>query len=674
VSSAERDGSVPEILWRPSRDAIEQAQVSQFARWIEKSRGIDLPDYSALWEWSVSDIGAFWSDIWDYFEIVGDRSEDVLVGREMPGTRWFPTASVNWAENVLARVQTGPSVLGYSQTRPDPKVLSGADLVEQVARARAGLKRLGIGLGDTVAAYLPNIPEALVLLLAVASLGAIYTACPPEFGVKAVLDRLRQTEPKLLVATAGYLHRGRPVDRTATISEIAAGLPSVRNLVVIPYLPGGPIPAGSGEWDELLGQVEELSFVRVPFGHPLYILYSSGTSGPPKPIVHGHGGVLLEHTKLHHLHHDLRPDDRFFWYSTTGWVMWNYLVSGLLSGAAVVLYDGDPSYPDLGSLWKFAADAGVTVFGASAPFLLACRKAGVSPKQLADLSAIRQVGSTGAPLPADGARWVYENVGTNVLLISASGGTDVATAFVAGTPTLPVTAGEIACRCLAVKVEAFDEEGRSVVGSQGELVITEPMPSMPVGFWGDVDGSRYHSAYFERYPGVWSHGDWITITERGTCVITGRSDATLNRGGVRLGTSDFYETLDAVPEIVDSLVVHLEDAEGGAGELVMFVQVSVGGDINAVRSTINSLLRTALSPRHVPDTILETEKVPRTSSGKRMEIPVKRILQGTPMATAVNLDAIGDLAVVRSLEAIGDMAREKRQGSSAELTEREESS
>jgi acetoacetyl-CoA synthetase len=338
--------------------------------------------------------------------------------------------------------------------------------------------------------------------------------------------------------------------------------------------------------------------------------------------------------------------------------MWNYLVSGLLSGAAVVLYDGDPSYPDLGSLWKLAAEAGVTVFGASAPFLLACRKAGISPMGLADLSAVRQVGSTGAPLPADGARWVYENVGSNLLLVSASGGTDVATAFVAGAPTLPVTAGEIACRCLAVKVEAFDEAGRSVVGTQGELVVTEPMPSMPVGLWGDKDGSRYRSAYFEQYSGVWSHGDWLTITERGTCVITGRSDATLNRGGVRLGTSDFYETLDALPEIVDSLVVHLEDTEGGAGELVMFVQLDEGGDINAVRKKINFLLRTALSPRHVPDTVLQVEQVPRTSSGKRMEIPVKRILQGTPIGTAVNLDSVEDVAVVRSLEAIGDIARE----------------
>jgi acetoacetyl-CoA synthetase len=658
VNAVERVEMMPEVLWRPSPDDIANAQISQFAGWIESNRGIDLPDYWTLWDWSVSNIGAFWSDIWDYFGIIGDRSDQVLVDHEMPGARWFPTASVNWAENVLARVHHGPAVVGHSQTRSEPEVLSGTELIEQVARARAGLRRLGIGRGDTVAAYLPNIPEALVLLLAAASLGAIYTACPPEFGVKAVLDRLRQTEPKILVAVDGYLHRGRPVDRTSTISEIEAGLPSVRDVVVIPYLAGGSAPSGAGQWDTLLSQVEDLSFVRVPFEHPLYILYSSGTSGPPKPIVHGHGGILLEHTKLHHLHHDLRPDDRFFWYSTTGWVMWNYLVSGLLTGAAVVLYDGDPGYPDLSSLWRFAAEAGVTVFGASAPFLLACRRAGISPMRQADLSAIRQVGSTGAPLPADGARWVYENVGSNLLLISASGGTDVATAFVAGVPTVPVIAGEIACRCLAVKVEAFDEEGRSIVGSQGELVVTEPMPSMPVGFWGDADGSRYRSAYFEQYPGVWAHGDWITITERGTCLITGRSDATLNRGGVRLGTSDFYETLDALPEIVDSLVVHLEDTEGGAGELVMFVQLAPGGDIDTVRTRIDLLLRTELSPRHVPDTVLQVEQVPRTSSGKRLEIPVKRILQGTPIGTAVNLDAIGDRAVVRTLAMIATLARQ----------------
>jgi acetoacetyl-CoA synthetase len=645
-----------EVLWRPSVERREHSRIGGYLRWLAAERGRAFPadedGYGELWRWSVDDLDGFWRSVWDHFGLVsGTPVEAALADDSMPGARWFPGARLNYAEHALRARPSGPAIVARSQSR-GPVELSMDSLRDQVARCRAGLERLGVGRGDRVAAYLPNVPEAVVAFLATASLGAVWSSCAPEFGTRSVVDRLRQIEPSVLLAVDGYVYGTKRIDRRAEVAAIEAELPSLRGTVTVGYLdPGGRLD-GSITWDELLAgdpgpAPAGVAFEPVPFDHPLYVLYSSGTTGLPKPIVHGHGGILLEHHKVLALHNDLGAGDRFFWFSTTGWMMWNYLVSGLLVDATLVLFDGDPGYPGLDALWSMAGETGVTFFGTSAPFLLAGRKAGVVPRQVADLSALRGVGSTGAPLPAEGFRWVYEAVGDDLLLSSISGGTDVCTAFVGGCPVLPVRAGEIACRYLGVAVEAYDEAGRSVVGSQGELVVTRPMPSMPVGFWGDADGSRYRSAYFERHPGVWTHGDWITLQADGSSVITGRSDATLNRGGVRMGTAELYSVVESLPDVADSLVVHLEDPEGGPGRLLLFVTPAAGASVDAdLRSRIAAALRTELSPRHVPDEIREVPGVPRTLSGKKLEIPVKRILTGTPPDDAASRGSLANPEVL----------------------------
>jgi acetoacetyl-CoA synthetase len=647
-------------LWSPPADIVDRCRLGDFIRFVERTRGLSVPpgDYHALWRWSVADLPGFWTAIWDYFDVhARDEANAVLEGLPMPGVRWFPGAALNYAEHVLRMPGVAdhvPIVVAHSQTRP-PVTLTAAELREQVRRVRAGLRRLGVRRGDRVAAYAPNIPETFVLLLAAASLGAVFSSCAPEFGTRSVSDRWRQIEPVLLLTVDGYRYGDKAVDRTAEVAEIRAALPSLAHVVRLPYLD----TEGGGGWSELAAETDEpLEFDAVPFAHPLYVLYSSGTTGLPKPIVHGHGGILLEHLKMLALHTDLGPGDRFFWFSTTGWMMWNFLVSAPAVGSAIVMYDGNPAYPDLGRLWRLAEETGMTYFGTSAPYLLACRKAGVVPRDIADLSRLRGVGSTGAPLPAEGFRWVYEAVSPTVQLQSISGGTDMCTGFVGAAPLLPVHAGEIPCRCLGAKVEAFDSGGRPVVGEVGELVITEPMPSMPVGFWNDPDGSRYREAYFDVYPGVWRHGDWIMISERGTCVISGRSDATLNRGGVRLGTSEFYSVVEGLDEVVDSLVVHLEDDDGGPGELLLFVVLADGVDLDdALRGRIGRELRTALSPRHVPDEIHQVRAVPRTLSGKKLEVPVKRILTGTPAESAAARGALADPDALNPFQALAKLRR-----------------
>jgi acetoacetyl-CoA synthetase len=642
-----------EVLWTPPPDVGDRSNIGRYLTWLEAERGLRFQGYADLWRWSVDDLEGFWSSIWDHFDVVSHTPyERVLADRKMPGATWFSGATLNYAEHALRSRGGGPAVVSRSQTRP-PVDLAWDELRDQVSRARAGLARAGVGRGDRVAAYLPNIAETLVAFLATASLGAVWSSCAPEFGTRSVIDRFQQIDPVVLLTVDGYRYGDRDVDRSEEIAVIRSALPSLRATVVVPYLGAGTNVPGAVRWDDLIAEAAPLEFEPVPFDHALYILYSSGTTGLPKPIVHGHGGILLEHLKMLALHHDLGPDDRFFWFSTTGWMMWNYLVSGLVLGSAVVLFDGNPAHPDLGALWGLAAEVGITSFGTSAPFLLACRKEGLDPAGEVDLSAIRGVGSTGAPLPAEGFRWVYEHVGRDLLLSSASGGTDVCTAFVAAVPLRPVVAGEIPCRCLGAKIEAFDEDGHAVIGRQGELVITEPMPSMPVGFWDDPDGSRYRAAYFDAYPGVWRHGDWITITERGSCTITGRSDSTLNRGGVRLGTADFYSVVEGFAEVADSLVVHLEDPEGGVGELLLFLQLQPGCALDDdLRSRIATELRTTLSPRHVPDEIRVVEAVPRTLSGKKLEIPVKRILTGTPADVAASKGALADPGSLAPFEAL----------------------
>ena len=643
----------PPVLWTPDPEARRRTRIGDYLRWLERERGRWFAGYDELLAWSIEDLDAFWRSIWSYFAV----GEPVPPGRglaeaRMPGSRWFPDARLNWADHVLRLEGRAPDdvvLVGRSQSR-DRVAFTVETLRDEVARVRRGLHELGVGPGDRVAAYLPHVPEAAVAALATASLGAIWSSCAPEFGVRSVVDRFGQVEPTVLLAIDGYRYGDRAVDRRAELAEIQAALPSLTATVVLPYLDPDARIEGTRAWAELRAEPGPLSFERVPFDHPLFVLFSSGTTGLPKPILHGHGGILLEHLKILALHHDLGPADRFFWFSTTGWMMWNYLVSGLAVDATIVLFDGSPGHPDLGSLWRMAGEEGVTFFGTSAPYLMACRKAELVPAEAADLSQLRGIGSTGAPLPAEGFRYVHDAIGAGVHLQSVSGGTDVCTAFVGASPLVPVWEGEISCRHLGCAVEAFSPEGRPIVGEQGELVVTKPMPSMPIGFWNDPDGERYRDAYFGDWPGVWRHGDWITFTERGSCVISGRSDATLNRGGVRIGTAEFYTVVESLPEVADSLVVHL-DADD---RLLLFVALRDGAELTGeLQSSIVAALRSALSPRHVPDEIIAVPAVPRTLSGKKLEVPVKRILTGTPPDVAASRGSLADPA---SLDAFAKLA------------------
>ena len=571
--------------------------------------------------------------------------ERVLGSQRMPGAEWFAGARLNYAEHMLGEEgdENAVAVVARSQTR-GPLELTFGDLREQVTAARAGLRALGVGPGDRVVGYLPNIPETLVAFLATASLGAIWAACPPEFGPRSVIDRFAMLEPKVMFAVAGYRYGERAIDRRAEVAALRAALPTLEQLVAVPYA-GGPddeLPASVG-WDALLaGPAAALEFEQVAFDHPLCVLFSSGTTGLPKAIVHGHGGILVEHLKNSGLSWDLRAGDRLLWFTTTAWMMWNALVSSLLLRASIVMLDGNPLHPDLEMQWRLAEELRPTQMGVGPALLMACRKAGVSLRER-DLSSIRQLCAAGSPLAPEGYDWVYQQLGPQVLLNVGSGGTDVCTGIVQGGPLQPVFRGEISGAALAVDVAAFDPAGNPVVGELGELVIRAPMPSMPVRFWNDPDGSRYRATYFEDYPGVWRHGDWITFTPRGSCLIAGRSDATLNRGGVRLGTGEFYPVIEALEEVLDSLVVHLEDPDGGPGELILFVVLADGVSFDeALRTRIITALRGALSPRHVPDTVEAVPAIPRTLTAKKLELPVKRILLGAPAAEVASRDALAD--------------------------------
>jgi acetoacetyl-CoA synthetase len=646
-----------DVLWQPGPEAIERARITSFRRWLASERGVALPSgsgpaaYRDLHHWSVTEPGPFWDSLWDYFGIVGERGEGpVLTGGQMPDVTWFPGATLNYAQNALRTAATDPARIAViaRDEAGNEATLSYGELAAEVARVRAGLLALGVTKGDRVAAYLPNVPAAIIGLLATASLGAIWSSCSPDFGPASVIDRFAQITPKVLFAVERYRYGGKQFDRGKAVADITAALPGLAAVIAVGSRSEGTGPATQTlAFDSLPGAPATApEFEAVSYGHPLWVLYSSGTTGLPKAIVHSHGGIVQEHLKALCLHQDLGAGDVFFWYTTTGWMMWNFLAGGLLAGVTIVAYDGSATYPDTGALWRMAAETGVTYFGTGAPYLLACAKAGLAPGRDHDLSRLRGVGSTGSPLPPEGFRWVYQGVGSDLLLGSYSGGTDVCTGFVGPCPLLPVRAGVIAGSCLGARVEAYDAAGRPVTGEVGELVLTAPMPSMPVGFWNDPDGSRYRASYFAPWPGVWRHGDWISMLPDGGCVIFGRSDATLNRGGVRMGTSEFYRVVEQLPEVADSLVVDTGQL-GADGRLILYLVLADGSDLDdELTGRIKAALRTALSPRHVPDEIHQVPGIPRTLSGKKLEVPVRKILLGTPVADAADPDALANPEVL----------------------------
>jgi acetoacetyl-CoA synthetase len=648
--------ATPPILWQPDEARIERATITAYAAWLSETSGVRTSGYHDLWRWSVDEVEAFWSSIWDFFEVRSSQTYgSVLDSHAMPGARWFPRARLNYAAHAYRH--RDPDVVAIrhaSELRPLRETTWG-ELGDATGRAAAALRAAGVGPGDRVVGYLPNIVEAVVAFHACASLGAVWSSCSPDFGVRSVVDRFAQIEPRVLLAVDGYRYGGRDHGRLEVVKALQEAMPSLERTVVLGYLDPDPQLEGlanATRWDDFLadGDDEALAFAQVAFDHPLWVLYSSGTTGLPKAIVHGHGGILLEHLKALRLHADLQSEDRFFWFTTTGWMMWNFLVGGLLTDASIVVYDGNPGHPDLGVLWGLAEEAGITCFGTSASFIAACVKGGVRPREGRDLSRVASLGSTGSPLSPEGFDWAYDALGPDLWLFSTSGGTDVCTAFVGGVPTLPVYRGELQARSLGAKVEAWTSDGESVVGQVGELVITEPMPSMPIRLWGDEDGSRLRASYFDTFPGVWRHGDWIELTDRGTAVITGRSDATINRGGIRMGTAEIYSAVLALDEVVDALVVDLP-REGTQGYMPLFVVLRNGVALDdALAARIRERIREDCSPRHVPDEVRSIAEVPRTLSGKVLEVPVKRILSGEPADTALSRDSLANPDALRPFE------------------------
>ncbi|ASU77116.1 acetoacetate--CoA ligase [Actinopolyspora erythraea] len=653
--------TTPELLWQPSPEWVRQTRIGRFRDWLREDRRLDLPDYRALWRWSVEDLAGFWSAMAEYFGVsFHEPPERVLSAETMPGTEWFPGARLNYAEHALC---VGPgkedSAIAVVFEREDGhgERITFGELRSRVAAARAGLAELGVGSGDRVAALVPNSPETLVAFLATVSLGAIWSSCSPDFGPRAVADRFVQIEPEILLTVNGYRYGGKEFDITSTVEELRERLPGLGSTVLIDYLPGaGQLPDTVG-WREMLERHAgaELSFESVPFDHPLWVLYSSGTTGLPKGIVHGHGGILLEHLKAIGLHCDLGPGDVFLWFTTTGWMMWNFLVGGLLTGSSVVLFDGSPVHPRTDTLWELSARHGVSYFGTSAPFIQTCRKRGLRPAEEHDLSRLRTVGSTGAPLTADGFGWIAEAVGRDVQIASVSGGTDLCTAFVGSSPDVPVWLGEISCPMLGASVAAYDEHGEELHDEVGELVLTKPMPSMPVYFWNDPDGTRLLDAYFDTYPGIWRHGDWVRITDRGSLVIYGRSDSTLNRGGIRMGTAEFYRVVEVFDEVSDSLVIDTSGAGETDGELLCFLVLAPGAELSELEPALRERLRDELSPRHVPNRFVVVSEVPHTLNGKKLEVPVKKILAGAAPESAVSMDALRN---PDSLRPFVEMSRE----------------
>lgn len=639
-----------ELLWTPSAAQVEDANVTRFAKWLGRERGLQFASYEAMWKWSITELEDFWQAIWDYFHVESSAPHARVLGnRTMPGAEWFPGARLNYAQHVLRRERAGgDAVLFISETAP----LCGVPwetFAGQVRTLATRLREMGVRPGDRIVAYMPNIPQAMIAMLATTAVGAIWACCSPDFGSRGVIDRIQQLSPKVLLCVDGYRYGGKTFDRKKELGEIIAALEGLEHVVYLPYLHAGDQRApfdGAVEWDVLLARApvskKEFEFEQVPFGHPLWVLFSSGTTGLPKAIVQSHGGILLEQLKLQHFHMDYRAGERAFFFTTTGWMMWNFLASMPLSGVCPVLYDGNPACPAPDVLWKVAQDSRASFFGASPAYVDVMAKAGIVPRARFDLTNLRAIMPAGSPVSPECTAWFYRNVKRDVWVATGSGGTDCCTGFVGGVPTQPVFAGEIQARSLGVAAYAFNQQGESVVDEVGELVLTQPMPSMPIYFWNDKDGSRYRESYFDVYPGVWRHGDFFRVNKRGGCYVLGRSDATLNRQGVRIGTAEIYRALVQVEEVEDALVVNL-DLPGEKFFMPLFVKLTSGTQLDAkLERKICECLRRAYTPRHVPDRVIQTPGIPMTLTRKKMEVPVRKILMGVPVEEAANRHAMAN--------------------------------